>query len=251
MAGSYEARIARPRSVSTPNHGIAMCTVWLPWCTAQVKKIAAVAAASGLVRIWPLRTSGTAMTVEMDRYAIAMTAFPTRPVAHHMTGQSCGPCWKVATDLQDLAQAAPVRLHPTPGTASLVRMREGRRGAGSARRRPAGPTERPRAARRPDDHDRPVSGRPGASGRCRAGRRRARAPPREARSAVRARPARRSRTPRGSQHVVRRRIPPEGTKAEALLAPHPQPRRADRGRRPAVRVAAAGEERPQRLTTSS
>ena len=45
-----------------------MCRLWLPWWTAQVTKIAAVAAPSGLIRAWPLRTRERAMiAVAMDR----------------------------------------------------------------------------------------------------------------------------------------------------------------------------------------
>jgi len=35
-----------------PKTGSSMCTVCAPWCTAQVKKIAAVATASGFERSW-------------------------------------------------------------------------------------------------------------------------------------------------------------------------------------------------------
>ena len=46
----HAVRIARPWTSSSPNAGSSMCTEWAPWWTEQVKKIAAVAAPSGLVR---------------------------------------------------------------------------------------------------------------------------------------------------------------------------------------------------------
>ena len=42
-----------------------MWTEWMPWWTAQEKKIDAVAAPSGLLRSWPDRARGTVIAREM------------------------------------------------------------------------------------------------------------------------------------------------------------------------------------------
>ena len=61
------ARIARPCVSSSPNAGSSMCTECAPWCTAQVKKIAAVAAPSGLVRSCPVFASGRTIAAEIAK----------------------------------------------------------------------------------------------------------------------------------------------------------------------------------------
>ena len=61
------ARMASPRSSARPNEGSAMCSAWVPWWTAQVKKIAAVAEPSGLTRSWLLRARGTTIARAISR----------------------------------------------------------------------------------------------------------------------------------------------------------------------------------------
>jgi hypothetical protein len=43
-------RMAIPACMSPPKYGISKCTVCEPWCTAQLKKMDAVASPSGLLR---------------------------------------------------------------------------------------------------------------------------------------------------------------------------------------------------------
>jgi hypothetical protein len=77
-------RIASPLLMSTPSEGSSMCTVWLPWWTAQLKKISAVAAPSRLALSCFSRMSGTRMAATIAKYATIVTALAAAPMRQFM-----------------------------------------------------------------------------------------------------------------------------------------------------------------------
>lgn len=56
----------------------------MPWCTAQVKKMAAVASPRRLDRHWLDMIKGRMMAVAMARYEAAMTRLAAAPSFHSM-----------------------------------------------------------------------------------------------------------------------------------------------------------------------